>query len=401
MNSDNRILHIVMLDGTNVKDFVFSLSVLALLISAGCGGGTTRHVESGGGGGTGPVAASVSGTIAAGTGPESIAVDPTTNNVYVVNSPSASFCHNVGAVPGVVTWIDGNTDSVSGTSNSLAPFEISEPSSWVTAGPIAVAIDATTHQAYIALNGALCWLPSGKALYGNSSVVAFDLATQAASLVWSPGLVSANAFEPGAVGVNVPTGKIYAADDSGSIVVIDIATGSATTLSGPGTEPVAIAVNSATNKIYVANFQSSNVTVIDGATNTLNLVTDAKATNPTGIAVNETTNTIYVTNSGSNNVTVIDGQADSIVSTVPAGTFPIAVAVDPQTNFVYVANNGDSKANIQGNVTVIDGTTNTTTTLTDPTAIGPIAVAANSVTNKIYVANWGSNNVTVINGAHE
>jgi len=111
--------------------------------------------------------------------------------------------------------------------------------------------------------------------------------------------------------------------------------------------------------------------------------------------------TIYVTNSGSNNVTVIDGQTDAIVSTVPVGTFPIAVAVDPKTNFIYVANNGDSQASIQGNVTVINGTTNTTTTLTDPKAIGPIAVAANSATNKIYVANWGSSNVTVIDGAHD
>lgn len=396
MSSDNRILIVGKTDGARMTGLALVAGLLAVVLSVGCGGGSTKTNS----GGEGTVAASVSATIGVGAGPESIAVDPTTSNVYVVNSPAASFCKNVGAVPGVVTWIDGKTDSVSGTSNSLSTFEISEPSSWVTSGPIAIAVDATTNQAYIALNGVVCWLPTGKPLPGSSSVIAFDLATQAASLVWSPGTV-ANAFEPGAVGVNVPTGKIYAADDSGSIVVIDIATGSATTLAGPGTEPVAIAVNSVTNKIYVANFQSSDVTVIDGATNTLNLVTDAKAINPTGIAVNEITNTIYVTNSGSNNVTVIDGQTDSIAATVPAGTFPIAVAVDPQTSYIYVANNGDSQANIPGNVTVINGATNTTTTLTDPEAMGPIAIAVNSITNKIYVANWGSNNVTVIDGAHE
>ena len=45
--------------------------------------------------------------------------------------------------------------------------------------------------------------------------------------------------------------------------------------------------------------------------------------------------------------------------------------------------------------------TNATVTLTDPNAKNPAAVAVNSVTNKIYVANSGSNNVTMIDGAHE
>ena len=53
-----------------------------------------------------------------------------------------------------------------------------------------------------------------------------------------------------------------------------------------------------------------------------------------------------------------------------------------------------------GNVAVINGTTNATQTLTDPNARNPAAVAVNPATNKIYVANFGSNNVTVINGAH-
>ena len=68
----------------------------------------------------------------------------------------------------------------------------------------------------------------------------------------------------------------------------------------------------------------------------------------------------------------------------------MAVAVNPVTNKIYVANSS-------GTVTVIDGATNTTTTVAAGTA--PIAVAVNPVTNKIYVANQGSNNVTVIDGA--
>jgi DNA-binding beta-propeller fold protein YncE len=47
---------------------------------------------------------------------------------------------------------------------------------------------------------------------------------------------------------------------------------------------------------------------------------------------------------------------------------------------------------------VIDGKTNSTTTVTDPNARGPVALSVDSFTNRIYIANSGSANVTVISG---
>jgi YVTN family beta-propeller protein len=44
--------------------------------------------------------------------------------------------------------------------------------------------------------------------------------------------------------------------------------------------PVSVAVNPVTNKVYVANFNSGNVTVIDGASNTTTTLT-GPATPPT------------------------------------------------------------------------------------------------------------------------
>ena len=49
-----------------------------------------------------------------------------------------------------------------------------------------------------------------------------------------------------------------------------------------------------TNKIYVANYDSDNVTVIDGATNATTTV--AVGTNPYAVAVNPVTNKVYVAN---------------------------------------------------------------------------------------------------------
>src|SRR5262249_14588363 len=58
---------------------------------------------------------------------------------------------------------------------------------------------------------------------------------------------------------------------------------------------------------------------------------------------------------------------------------------------------------VSNNVTVLDGATNFTVTLTDLNARGPSKEDVNPATNRIYVINgdiWGgSNNVTVIDGA--
>ncbi|MGW8428860.1 YncE family protein [Peribacillus simplex] len=53
---------------------------------------------------------------------------------------------------------------------------------------------------------------------------------------------------------------------------------------------------------------------------------------------------MYVTNDDSSNVSVIDGNTNSVIATVFAGGGPIAVGVNPTTNRIYVASR---MANIQ------------------------------------------------------
>lgn len=173
----------------------------------------------------------------------------------------------------------------------------------------------------------------------------------------------------------------------------------------------AVAVNKVTNKIYVPNSLngSGSVTIIDGATSSTTTV--LAGLHPAGVAVDEATNKMYVANTGDcgpfgncsshGSVTVIDGATNSTTTVAdPNANAPAYVAVNSVTNKIYVANV------FSGNVTVIDGATNSTTTVTDPNAAGlvPAAVAVNAVTNKIYVANnsrAGPNpgSVTVIDGA--
>ncbi len=110
---------------------------------------------------------------------------------------------------------------------------------------------------------------------------------------------------------------------------------------------------------------------------------------PSAIAVNSVTNQIYVASDMDNVVTVING-ATNTTTTVPVGRYPHDIAVNSVTNKIYVPNVRDNT------VTVIDGVTLATSTV--PVGSAPAALAVNPVTNKIYVTNADDNTVTVIDG---
>ena len=111
---------------------------------------------------------------------------------------------------------------------------------------------------------------------------------------------------------------------------------------------------------------------------------------PVALAVNVQTNKIYVVNENSNSVTVIDGTTNR-TSTVLTGSSPRALVINETSNKVYVANDSSNT------ITVIDGGTNRTTSI--PVGSYPCALDVNPVTNKIYVSNYNSNSLTIIDGA--
>jgi YVTN family beta-propeller protein len=168
-----------------------------------------------------------------------------------------------------------------------------------------------------------------------------------------------------------------------------------------GSYPQSSAVNSTTNKIYVANYcgtdpncaSNGTVSVIDGATDNLQSVNVGFY--PVVVAVAPVTNKIYVVNNncinfprpcaGDGTVTVIDG-VTLTTSTVTVGSYPYGVAVNSTTNKIYVTNvcgNDVTCSTDSGTMTVIDGGTLVTTTVL--VGANPGAPVANSMTNKIYV----------------
>jgi YVTN family beta-propeller protein len=379
MSSDDRMPQVGKSDGAGMTGVALLAGLLALLASTGCGGSTSAN----GGGGA---SATISGTIAVGTGPSAIALDSTTNKIYVTDFgtiPTGIPCSMSGAA---VEAIDGATQAK--TSVGFSPLN--------QVNATHAALNPVSHKLYVQIIAYWNGINGDPCVPFSPGMEVFDTT----SLQPPNGHIFV-AAEAG-IDVNSVTDTIYITYPgvrTGAVFVDDSNMQWLATIP-VGSVPIGVAVNATSDKIYVANKGSNNISVIDGASSAVvATVTDPNAIAPVAVAVNATTNTIYVVNSQSNNLSVIDGATNTVTATIPVGTSPSGVAVDSQSNFIYVANAGNSQNGNPGNVTVINGTTNATATLSDPTAKNPVAIAANSATNKIYIANSGSNNVTVINGA--
>jgi YVTN family beta-propeller protein len=209
---------------------------------------------------------------------------------------------------------------------------------------------------------------------------------------------------PQIIAVNPTTNTIYAASyDSSTVSVINGATNSIVESIdvGDAASDIAndVAVNPTTNTIYVASHDSSTVSVMggtlsvmDGATNRV-VGSIALGSRPTSVAVNPTTNTIYVASYDSSTVSVIDGTTNSVMGSIAMdGSSPSDVAVNPNTNTIYVA---ESDSNT---VSVINGTTNSVMGSIAMDGSSPSDVAVNPTTNTIYVASYDSNITSVMDG---
>jgi YVTN family beta-propeller protein len=327
-------------------------------------------------------------TITVGTLPDAVAVNAVTGQVYVTNQTSGTVsvingatntvtAVTVGSNPRVVTvnpvtgqayvanQHDGTVSVIDGANNTAAAATVP-----VGNLPLGVAVNAVTGQVYVANED-------------SNTVSVIDGATNTATTNVTVG------NNPAAVAVNAATGQVYVANEGGTVNVINGASNTVTTNVTVGGSPFAVAVNPVTGQVYVAN-GNDTVSVIDGATNAVTTVT--VGSNPAGVAVNAVTGQVYVANAGSSNVSVIDGATNTVITNVTVGTQPQAVAVNAVTGQVYVANFATN------DVSVIDGATNAVVA-TVMVGSNPAAVAVNAVTRQVYIANSSGNTVSVIDGA--
>lgn len=190
-------------------------------------------------------------------------------------------------------------------------------------------------------------------------------------------------YETFGMDLNAVTNKIYVTSElERNLVVIDGNTNQIVANVPIGHGGMRPTVDSVHNKIYVPNATDNTVTVVDGATLATTTVSVGSA--PRMAGVNSVTNKIYVANADDNTVTVIDGNT-LLPTTVAVGEGPLAVAVNSTTNKIYV---GNQRFNGPSSVTVIDGATNTTSTVNLPFAAyfysGRNSLVVNESTNQIY-----------------
>jgi len=219
----------------------------------------------------------------------------------------------------------------------------------VGGGPLTVAVDPTTHIAYVT-NG------------GNGTVSVIDGATGSVTSLITVG------SGPDGVAVDPVTDTVYVANGgAGTVSVIDGATGTVTATITVGSDPDGVAVDPVTHTAYVANF-AGTVSVIDEATNTVT-ATIAAGSGSDGVAVDPVFHTAYVANFGGT-VSVIDEATGTVVATVPVGADPSGVAVDPVLHTAYVTNGNASTVSVIGVVQAQPTPVTTVTSSRDPSTFG-------------------------------
>ena len=141
---------------------------------------------------------------------------------------------------------------------------------------------------------------------------------------------------------------------------------------------------------YIANSNSSNVSVINTANNTV-VATVPVGTSPEGVSVSPDGTKVYVTHININEVRVINTANNTVVATVSVGTSPYGVSVSPDGAKVYVTNERSNT------VSVINTASNT---VIATVAVGgtPNGVSVSPDGSNVYVTN-GFNTVSVINTA--
>jgi YVTN family beta-propeller protein len=154
-----------------------------------------------------------------------------------------------------------------------------------------------------------------------------------------------------------------------------------------GNEPCALVHNTTNNKIYCANRLDYNVTVLDGAGDSV-LTTITIGEEPCALVYNSTDNKIYCASWLGVIVVVIDGASDTVI-TVIAIDDPCALIYDSDFNKIYCADDWNDE------VAVIDGATDSVIT-TIAVGNNPCSFTRNPVENRIYVANYNSISVSVI-----
>jgi DNA-binding beta-propeller fold protein YncE len=358
------------------------------------------------------------GTIAlpSGSNPQSIAIDTTTNTVYVADT--------VKNLVSVINAATCNAMDLSGCSHM--PTQVPVPS-----GPVYLAVNSVTDTVYITI-----------LLGGSDTVSVLDGATCNAQVTSGCGqalkTVQVGPF-PVAIAIDQGSDTVYVANNGingngDTVSVIDGATCNGTESSGcgqvqtitVGKGPNWIAVDAGTHTAYTANMTDDSVSVINTATCNATVTSGCYqktstvhvGANPWALSIDPKLHSVYVSNNADDTVSVLDAATcdatmtsgcHAVPPTVQVGGAPEGILVDPVTATLYSANEVDSSVSVVNLATCAGSTTSgcrsvvpaadvSSPFLNPPTKLTG-GVAVDGSTKTVYVANLGTGTVSVVNSA--
>ncbi len=146
---------------------------------------------------------------------------------------------------------------------------------------------------------------------------------------------------------------------SGTVSVIDLASGAVVKEIETGLHPSGMALSPDGTHLYVANANSDTVSVIDTAENTVSQTLGARpmeslpfGSAPNALSVSPDGTLLYIANGGNNLLGVLDLASGRMQGLIPTGWYPGAVKLADSGNLICVANikglgTHDTEANVQ------------------------------------------------------
>jgi YVTN family beta-propeller protein len=306
--------------------------------------------------------------------PTGLALDPSTQTLYTTLE-SEGQVEVVNAVTGVFVG-----DVTVGT------------------GPTAIAVDSTSHEAFVANQDA-------------GTVSEFSTATCNAAVVSgctaTPTTIPVGT-DPTALAIDPLTATVYVANSGGAGTVSVI---SETSMSVVGTvtlggSPGGVAIDAAAsdNRIFVTNSATDNVSVILGAscdaavpTCTATPAAQAAGADPLGIAFDPATGDVYVADDDeSGTLSVLAGATLKGVAIVSVGQYPVAVALSPSGEQILAAGKASGYDAGAGAISVVSAATNRLTTYL-AAGSSPSSVVSDPSINTIWAVDPTAGEQTLIN----
>jgi len=323
-------------------------------------------------------------SIALPASPRNVAVNPTTNHVFVTVVGSGNIS---------LVMIDGATNTIAATL-SLGTEDNNEGGQGIAVDPGLNRVYVTRYQA-----GSLVIVadpPASPSVTPTATATPSPTATGTPTPTQTPPLpttpsVTATASPtrtatPTAT-VGLPTTTATATPSpmpTGTIAVVMTTT--------VGTAAKGLVVDPVRHRLYTTMILENRVKVYDEESLAYITSFQGGTSQPNGIAVDEQTGTVFVSNRLAGNISAID-PTSGIYSTAPSGVFPWGIAVDSIRHRVYAANFG---SDVDGyTVALLDGLDYRRLT---STVIGrhPALLAINPTNGRVYVTTYSADAGTYV-----